>query len=135
MRAFSLEATGECRAMSDRFAMNLNALRFESGETVIAETEGLIASVFRYASGVAALRIRNRIGEIVALPFQGQQIADANFHGRRLTMRSMFDQPVVASTAVASSSTAAPPPWATRRRKIRIRCTANWPICPMTPLR
>lgn len=89
--------------MTDHFTINLNSVRFEIGETIIAEGDGLVASVFRYASGVAALRIRNRVGEIVTLPFQGQQIADATFHGRRLTMRSMFDHPVVASTYLGNS--------------------------------
>ena len=42
---------------------------------------------------MAALRLSNRVGSIVVLPFQGQQIWDAQFHGRTLTMRSMFDQP------------------------------------------
>ena len=89
--------------MPDHFTINLNAVNFGPGETVIAEGDGLAASAFRYASGVAALRIRNRVGEIVALPFQGQQIADATFHGRRLTMRSMFDEPVPASTYLGNS--------------------------------
>ena len=34
----------------------------------------LSASLFRYDSGVAGLRLRNAQGELVMLPFQGQQI-------------------------------------------------------------
>lgn len=48
---------------------------------------------FRYRSGVAALRVLNGVGEVVILPFHGQQIWDVQFHGRRLTMASMFDEP------------------------------------------
>jgi Domain of unknown function (DUF4432) len=84
--------------MPEHIAINLNAVAFGPGETVIAEGDGLVASVFRYGSGVAALRIRNKVGEIIVLPFQGQQIADATFHGRRLTNRTMFDEPVPSST-------------------------------------
>jgi hypothetical protein len=51
------------------------------------------ASSFRYQSGVCALRLKNALGELVTLPFQGQQIWDATLCGRRLTMKSMFDQP------------------------------------------
>jgi hypothetical protein len=51
-------------------------------------------STFRYASGVEALRVANRRGEIVVLPFRGQQIWRAGFDGRELTMKSMFDEPV-----------------------------------------
>lgn len=74
--------------------INLRAADFGAAETVLAETSNLVASIFRYASGVAAMRIRNGVGEIVVLPFHGQQIWDATFFGRRLTMRSMFDEPV-----------------------------------------
>jgi hypothetical protein len=66
---------------------------FSRGETVLASYNGLTASTFRYSTGVAGLRIDNGIGTMELLPFQGQQIWDATFHGRRLTMGSMFDEP------------------------------------------
>ncbi len=81
----------------------LNAESFGTAERMIAETDGMAASTFLYPTGVAALRIRNRVGEIVCLPFQGQQIADASFHGRRLTMRSMFGDPPQASHYLGNS--------------------------------
>lgn len=59
----------------------------------MAQAGELAAAAFRYPSGVQALRLSNSVGGIVVLPFQGQQIWDAQFHGRTLTMRSMFDQP------------------------------------------
>jgi hypothetical protein len=89
--------------MADTSRINLNAVSFDSGEILIAEKGGLTASVFRYASGVAALRLRNRAGEIICLPFQGQQIADATFYNRRLTMRSMFADPAPASNYLGFS--------------------------------
>lgn len=51
------------------------------------------ASLFRYASGVAAVRLSNEASELVMLPFQGQQIWSARFGSRDVTMKSMFDQP------------------------------------------
>ena len=42
---------------------------------------------------VACLRIRNSRGNILCLPYQGQQIWSAYFDGRELTMKSMFDKP------------------------------------------
>lgn len=54
----------------------------------------IVVSGFRYATGVAALEIRNAVGRIIILPFQGQQIWDAEFFGRRLTMMSLFPEPV-----------------------------------------
>ena len=66
---------------------------FTESETVLVTFGGLTASTFRYSSDVAALRIANELGNVVLLPFQGQQIWDAEFLGRRLTMTSMFTEP------------------------------------------
>jgi Domain of unknown function (DUF4432) len=75
-------------------ALNLNAIEFTRVETLIVDAGAISVFAFRYASGVAALRVCNKVGEIIFLPFHGQQIWDASFYGRRLTMRSMFDEPV-----------------------------------------
>lgn len=77
-----------------RSTIDLRAVAFEAEERQLASLGALRISVFRYASGVAAVRVTNADGEIIVLPFHGQQIWDATFHGRRLTMRSMFDAPV-----------------------------------------
>ena len=53
----------------------------------------LSASLFRFPSGVPAVRMSNRRGELIMLPFQGQQIWSAQFYGRNIPMKSMFDQP------------------------------------------
>lgn len=63
-------------------------------ETLAVEMGQLRASLFRYPGGVCAVRLVNGLGNLVLLPFQGQQIWDATMRGRRLTMRSMFDAPV-----------------------------------------
>ncbi|WP_274629485.1 DUF4432 family protein [Arvimicrobium flavum] len=60
---------------------------------MIARSGMLSATAFRYRSGVAGLRIENGAGTATLLPFQGQQIWDAHFLGRSLTMRSLFDEP------------------------------------------
>jgi hypothetical protein len=74
--------------------IDLQSVQFGPAQTVLARHAGLTASVFRYHSGVGGLRIANELGHVAVLPFQGQQIWDATFLGRRLTMRSMFDEPV-----------------------------------------
>lgn len=66
---------------------------FGEKERVLAEHGPMTASAFRYESGVCGLRIANGAGELILLPFQGQQIWSAEFGGRNLTMKSMFDQP------------------------------------------
>ena len=67
---------------------------FDDKERQLASMGGFTVSGFRYDSGIEALRIRNLRGEIIVLPFKGQQIWRAGFDGRELTMRSMFDEPV-----------------------------------------
>lgn len=67
--------------------------QFGDSKTTLAEWGGLSATSFRYSTGVCGLRLANDRGHIDMLPFQGQQIWDAQFDGRRLTMHSMFDEP------------------------------------------
>ncbi|MEM9584271.1 MAG: DUF4432 family protein [Pseudomonadota bacterium] len=66
---------------------------FGDKERPLCQLDEFAISTFRYDSGVAALRVKNARGEIIMLPFQGQQIWRAGFDGRDLTMRSMFDEP------------------------------------------
>jgi len=67
---------------------------FTEKEKTLVESDGLSASLFRYDTGVCGLRLTNTRGELIMLPFQGQQIWDCTFDERRLTMGSMFTQPV-----------------------------------------
>jgi hypothetical protein len=73
--------------------VHLSPAQFTERETTLLEWGPLAASGFRFSSGVCGLRLSNERGELVALPFQGQQIWSARFDGRELTMASMFDEP------------------------------------------
>ncbi len=73
--------------------IHLSQSMFADSESVLVEHGTLSASAFRYATGVAALRLRNDVGELILLPFQGQQVWSASFRGRSITMKSMFDAP------------------------------------------
>lgn len=73
--------------------ITLHDAMFSEMERVLCECDAFSVSTFRYASGVAGLRVKNVRGEAILLPFQGQQIWRARFDGRGLTMRSMFDEP------------------------------------------
>jgi hypothetical protein len=79
--------------MAQPVEIELHRGHFGEAERVVARSGAITVSSFRYATGVEALRVENGAGHIVCLPFQGQQIWDAHFLGRRLTMRSMFDEP------------------------------------------
>jgi hypothetical protein len=66
---------------------------FTEAEKILAEHTGLTASIFLYDTGVQAVRLKNQLGELILLPFQGQQIWHTEFYGRPLTMKSMFTRP------------------------------------------
>ncbi|MFM8320645.1 MAG: DUF4432 domain-containing protein, partial [Chloroflexota bacterium] len=67
--------------------------QFDLQELPLASRGELQASTFRFASGVEALRLKNSRGELVLLPYVGQQIWSARFDGRELTWKSMLGQP------------------------------------------
>ncbi len=73
--------------------IHLAPAAFSERERLLVEHGPLTASAFRFESGVCGLRLKNELGELVMLPFQGQQIWSATFGGRNLTMKSMFSQP------------------------------------------
>ncbi|RME79683.1 MAG: DUF4432 family protein [Chloroflexi bacterium] len=79
--------------MSWQSVIHLQPYFFTDAEKTVAEFAGMTARAFRFASGVAGLRLVNPQGQITVLPYQGQQVWDAQFLGRTLTMKSMFDQP------------------------------------------
>jgi hypothetical protein len=83
---------------STETTIHLDRGMFTRAERLIVESEGpdraLSASTFRFESGVCGLRLTSRLGELVMLPYQGQQVWSATFNGRNLTMQSMFDQPI-----------------------------------------
>ncbi len=67
--------------------------QFSRKETLLVESGCLRASLFVFDSGVKAVRLLSDVGELILLPFQGQQIWSAVMHGRNLTMGTIFDQP------------------------------------------
>lgn len=79
--------------MSAETRVNLYPAFFGEKERVILQDGELSASIWRYDGGSCGLRLENGAGKVVVLPFQGQQVWSANFEGRELTMRSMFDEP------------------------------------------
>ncbi len=79
--------------MSTETVVHLHPGFFSEVERRIVTLGELSATAFRYPGGVAGLRVANSRGAIVVLPWQGQQVWDAAFDGRTLTMKSMFDRP------------------------------------------
>jgi hypothetical protein len=84
---------GEEAAVQSETVVGLRPEFFRPKERTFLQHGELSASLFRYDSGVEAVRLRNARGQLVLLPFQGQQIWEARFDERVLTMRSMFPEP------------------------------------------
>jgi hypothetical protein len=66
---------------------------FTEKEQVLVESGILKATLFLYGSGVHAVKLENEQGYIIVLPYKGQQIWNAFFHGRFLNMKTMYQEP------------------------------------------
>ncbi|MEG0256801.1 MAG: DUF4432 family protein [Christensenella sp.] len=73
--------------------IRLKESAFTEKETLFADAGELKASLMRYESGVCAVKLENSVGYITVLPFQGQMIWDAVFHGRSLKMKTSYEYP------------------------------------------
>lgn len=78
---------------TDDVEINLRPRIFSGTHRLLARYRNRTATTFRYSSGVPGIRLANRRGWIDMLPFRGQQIWDARFLDRSLTMGSMFTEP------------------------------------------
>lgn len=71
---------------------------FGEKEKTAVEHEGLTASLWRYSTGIEAVRLQNERGSLTVLPYLGQMVWGARFDGVDLTMRSIFREPRPART-------------------------------------
>ncbi len=74
-------------------AIALRRATFGEKERDVVRHDGLVASLFRYETGVEAIRLSNVRGSVVVLPYLGQIVWSAVFDGVELAMQSMFRQP------------------------------------------
>lgn len=78
--------------MENRFYLTPSL--FTQRETLLLDNGAMKAYAFCYSTGVAALRIENKKGYFIILPYQGQQIWRAEFLGQPLVMQTTFEEPV-----------------------------------------
>jgi hypothetical protein len=84
----------------DHAAIALQRNFFGEKERVALRYAGLTASLFRYDTGLEAIRLSNARGHIVILPYIGQIVWSAVFDGVELAMQSMFKEPRPAKVIV-----------------------------------
>ena len=78
---------------NNSLVINLKNVLFTEHEKKLLDYKKLHVSVFRYSTGVEAVRVKNARGEFVILPFLGQQIWKIEFDNRPLAMTSVFEEP------------------------------------------
>ena len=88
--------------MTTETRVHLVPQHFVERERTLIEHGPLSASTFLFDSGVCGVRLKNERGELVLLPFMGQQVWSAEFDGRNLTMKSMFAEPRPTSQMLAT---------------------------------
>ncbi len=74
--------------------INLKKEMFADREFLLADNGTMRATTFRYSTGVEALKVENKNGYFVILPYQGQQIWRMHFAGRDLGMKTTIKEPV-----------------------------------------
>ena len=75
--------------------INLFPEQFGELEKTVIDSGEFSCSTFVYSTGVKAVRIKNSKGYLVILPFMGQMIWDIEFLGRKLVMKSIYDEPEI----------------------------------------
>lgn len=73
--------------------IHLTEAMFGEAERVFLENDAFKVSLFRYPSGVSAVRLENSLLSLIILPFHGQQVWRFAYKNRNLTMKSIFAQP------------------------------------------
>ncbi len=80
--------------------IHLSRAQFGEKERLFLDTGAIQVSLFRYDTGIEAVRIANARGFVIVLPYFGQMVWDVSFEGVRLTMGSIFQAPRPATQIV-----------------------------------
>jgi hypothetical protein len=84
----------------DNVSIVLRRVSFGEREREAVLYGSLVASSFRYGTGIEAVRLSNARGSVIVLPYLGQIVWSAIFDGVELAMQSMFREPRPAKTIV-----------------------------------
>jgi len=79
--------------MSYEMKIALEKEFFSKKEKIFVKYGDLTGTIFKYDNEIEGVKFQNNRGFVIVLPFKGQQIWDAVFDKRRLTMKSMFPKP------------------------------------------
>ncbi|WP_409308960.1 aldose 1-epimerase family protein [Pectobacterium sp. B1J-3] len=80
--------------------IHLSRTMFSEHPRILLENDHFSVTLFRYASGIEAIKLKNSRGYLVILPFYGQMIWDAEFDGHSLRMTNPFTEPKPGSSII-----------------------------------
>lgn len=75
--------------------INLSKDFFTEKEKTLLENESFNVTLFKYSTGIEAVKLSNSKGYVTLLPFVGQQIWDMEFLGHNMVMKTIYDEPEV----------------------------------------
>lgn len=73
--------------------VNIQRRYFSENENLVLENGELQIYTFVYPTGVEGVKVKNKRGHFIALPYLGQQIWEAEFDGHTLQMESLIKIP------------------------------------------
>ncbi|OOF71489.1 aldose 1-epimerase family protein [Rodentibacter caecimuris] len=76
-----------------KYHIYLSKNQFCQQEKILLENEYFKVISFKYPSDIEALKLINKKGYLIILPYYGQMVWSAEFHGHNLCMKNMFNEP------------------------------------------
>ena len=73
--------------------INLYKEFFVEKEKTLFDGGNLKAIIFKYSTGIEAVKLSNEKGYVTLLPIVGQQVWDMEFLGHNMVMKSIYDEP------------------------------------------
>ena len=81
--------------MNRKIELTRDLFNTKSKEVFSSHNFTLVASSFKYSTGIEAIKLQNSKGYVTLLPFMGQMIWDMQFLGHNMVMKSIYDEPEV----------------------------------------
>lgn len=66
---------------------------FNLAKMSFLENDEFSIHLFRYSTGICAVEMKNSVGGIIVLPYNGQMVWDAWFHGESIRAQTLFGEP------------------------------------------
>jgi hypothetical protein len=118
-------------ASEDEVRVMLQRASFGERERAVVSASGSTASLFRYDTGVDAIRLSSVRSDVVVLPYMGQMVWSAAFDGVPIhTIRWILDNTDQRVAAFAMPATREPGGYTAEKQKGNVRVLASGATAP-----